>query len=56
MGKRDDLLSVILRSRIRGLIAAGYSTSAIAKIVNKSYQHTKRLVAQEAAEAKGASQ
>lgn len=47
MGKRDELLALITRARVRGLLAQGRSISAIAKIIGKSYQHTKRLAAQE---------
>ncbi|WWO60501.1 hypothetical protein [Stenotrophomonas phage SOVA965] len=30
--------------KVREMLAAGYSVSKIAKVIEKSYEHTKRLV------------
>lgn len=45
MSRKGDLrASEIFKRRVRELLEAGYSASAIAKETGKSYAHTRRVV------------
>lgn len=45
MNKRRQLKSRIFQARVRALLNDGYSVSKIAKELDVSYEHTKRIAA-----------